>query len=74
MQPSAGKDPYRHAQKLKIQMSELTAHLCDDVRKVTDARAQALFEISAEVLTGLVKAGENRTARAEAPAGREPPP
>jgi len=49
-------DPLHHTQKLKIQMRELVAHLRADVGKITDPKAQALFETSAEVLTGLVKA------------------
>ena len=37
-------------------MHELIDHLREDVGKVTEPKAQALFETSAEVLTGLVKA------------------
>lgn len=66
MQPSAGNDLYRHAQKLKIQMNELVVHLREDARKVTDARAQALFETSAEALIGLVKAFDDYEKKSEA--------
>ena len=45
-----------HTQKLKVQMGELILHLRADVGKVTDPRAQALFEVSAEVVAGLIKA------------------
>lgn len=45
-----------HTQKLKVQMNELIEHLRADVEKVTEPRAQALFETSAEVVRGLVKA------------------
>ena len=45
-----------HTQKLKAQMRQLIDHLREDVGKVTEPKAQALFETSAEVLTGLVKA------------------
>ena len=48
--------PLHHTQKLKLQMSELIAHLRADVAKVAEPKAQALFETSAEVLTGLIKA------------------
>ena len=37
-------------------MRQLIEHLREDVGKVTEPKAQALFETSAEVLTGLVKA------------------
>jgi len=47
---------FHHTQKLKIQMGALVVHLRADVGKVTEPKAQALFETSAEVLTGLVKA------------------
>ena len=48
--------PLHHTQKLKVQMAQLIGHLRADVSKVTDPKARALFETSAEVLTGLVKA------------------
>ena len=48
-----------HTQKLKAQMRQLIDHLREDVGKVTEPKAQALFETSAEVLTGLVKAFED---------------
>ena len=37
-------------------MCDLIGHLRGDVGKVTDPGARAMFETSAEVLTGLVKA------------------
>ena len=49
-------DPFHHTQKLKAQMRQLIEHLRKDVGQVTEPKAQALFETSAEVLTGLVKA------------------
>ena len=49
-------NPIHHTQKLKTQMRQLIDHLREDVGKVTEPKAQALFETSAEVLTGLVKA------------------
>lgn len=47
---------FHHTQKLKGQMRDLIGHLRGDVGKVTDPGARAMFETSAEVLTGLVKA------------------
>jgi hypothetical protein len=40
-------------------MRQLIEHLREDVWKVTEPEAQALFETSAEVLTGLVKTFED---------------
>ncbi len=37
-------------------MNDLVNHLREDVDKISDPRAQALFETSAEVLNGLEKA------------------
>ena len=56
MKPAAETNPIHHTQKLKTQMRQLIDHLRADVGKVTEPKAQALFETSAEVLTGLVKA------------------
>ncbi len=56
MSTSSKDDTFHHTQKLKGQMRELIDHLRADVGKVTEPRARAMFETSAEVLTGLVKA------------------
>ena len=47
-------------------MRQLIEHLREDVGKVTEPKAQALFETSAEVLTGLVKALEDYEKKSEA--------
>ena len=46
-------------------MSRLIEHLRGDVAKVTEPKAQALFETSAEVLTGLVKAFDDYEKKSE---------
>ena len=56
MKPSSENNPIHHTQKIKARMRQLIDHLREDVGKVTEPKAQALFETSAEVLTGLVKA------------------
>jgi len=56
MNTTSKNNTLHHTQKLKAQMGELIVHLRADVGKVTEPKAQALFETSAEVLTGLVKA------------------
>ena len=53
---TAENNPIHHTQKIKVQMRQLIDHLREDVGKVAEPKAQALFETSAEVLTGLVKA------------------
>lgn len=52
-------DPRHHTQKLKKMLTDTAAHAREDIAKLSDAKAQALFETSAEVLLGLVKAFEH---------------
>ena len=49
-------DPVPHIQNIHQVMQELTDHLREDIVKVKEPRAQALFETSAEVIQGLMKA------------------
>jgi hypothetical protein len=49
-------DPRRHTMKTRTKLTGLADHLREDVGKVDDARAKALFETTAEVLLGLEKA------------------
>ena len=50
------KDPRHHTLKLKQMLNDTATHAREDVSKVSDPKAQALFETTAEVLKGLVKA------------------
>jgi hypothetical protein len=52
----AENDPRHHTLKLKQMLSDTATHAREDVSKVSDPKAQALFETTAEVLKGLVKA------------------
>jgi len=72
MKPSSENNPIHHTQKIKAQMRQLIDHLRNDVGKVTEPKAQALFETSAEVLTGLVKAFDDYEDKAEKPWRTEP--
>ena len=54
-----------HTKKLKAQMGQLIGRLRKDVGKVAEAKAQALIETSAEVLTGLVKAFDDYEKKCE---------
>jgi hypothetical protein len=56
MKDSPKSNPVHHTQKIIVRMLRLIDHLRKDVGKIREPKAQALFEASAEVLTGLVKA------------------
>jgi hypothetical protein len=45
-----------HAKKISGEMEKLLNHLRTDSEEVSDPQAKAMFETSAEVLAGLVKA------------------
>ena len=66
MKPSSKNNPVHHTLKIKARMRQLIEHLRGDVGKVTEPKAQALFETSAEVLTGLVKAFDDYEKKSEA--------
>lgn len=66
MNPSSDTETLHHTQKLKGQMHDLIEHLRADVEKVTDPKARAMFETSAEVVTGLVKAFDDYEQKTEA--------
>src|SRR5450759_524185 len=65
MKPHSENNPIRHTQKIKVKMNQLIDHLREDVGKITEPKAQALFETSAEVLTGLVKAFDDYENKSE---------
>jgi hypothetical protein len=52
-------DPTVHARNIQQMLGELVDHLRDDIDRVTEPKAQALFETSAEVLLGLRTAFEH---------------
>jgi rubrerythrin len=54
----AGKenDPRHHTQKMARRLEDTITHLREDVEKVDEPQLKAMFETSAEVLGGLVKA------------------
>jgi hypothetical protein len=43
-------------QHLKLLLNDVAVRARDDIRKVSDPKAQALFETTAEALKGLAKA------------------
>lgn len=57
--PYPEDSPLHHTTNVKGWLHELIEHLREDVGKVDDPKAEALFETSAEVLGGLMKAFEH---------------
>ena len=47
------RDPRHHTQKMQRRLQETMDHLRDDIGKVDEPQLKAMFETSAEVLTGL---------------------
>jgi hypothetical protein len=54
--PATTGDPRHHVEKMKNQLQKTIDHLREDVTKVDEPQFKAMFETSAEVLGGLVKA------------------
>ncbi|MGF1482473.1 MAG: hypothetical protein ACFB4I_23855 [Cyanophyceae cyanobacterium] len=58
--PQAHPDsPRHHTSKIKGMLSDLIEHLREDVTKIEEPKAEALFETAAEVLIGLKTAFED---------------
>ena len=53
METIASKDPRAHTANGRKEFRELIEHLRDDVNKIDEPKAQALFETAAEVISGL---------------------
>lgn len=58
-------DPRTHTAHIRRLLDETAQHARDDVTKVQDPRARALFETTAEVLDGLRKAYDDFDAKNE---------
>ena len=69
---SSKNNPIHHTQKIKARLRQLIEHLREDVGRVTEPKAQALFEASAEVLVGLLKAFDDYEKKSEAAWRAEP--
>ena len=59
-------DPRHHTQKMARHLQDIIAHLREDVTKVDEPQLKAMFETSAEVLGGLVKAFKDYEQKNEA--------
>jgi hypothetical protein len=53
METIASKDPRAHITNVRKEFRELIDHLRGDINKVDEPKAQALFETTAEVISGL---------------------
>jgi ferric iron reductase protein FhuF len=56
MASASDRNPQHHTQNMKTRLQETVAHLRKDIEKVDEPQLKAMFETSAEVLTGLIKA------------------
>jgi hypothetical protein len=62
---SGQRDPHLHVQKIARQLQELIDHLRSDIKKVNEPRCQAMFETTAEVLSGLKQAFDDYESKNE---------
>lgn len=58
-------DPRHHTAKLRAMLRDVADHAREDVAKIDDPKAEALFETTAEVLGGLERAFEHYEQRSE---------
>jgi len=56
MASAADGDPRHHVQKMQKALADVQGHMREDIDKVDDPQFKAMFETSAEVLGGLIKA------------------
>ncbi len=65
MQKYEKSDPRYHTEKIQTELNSLITHLREDIRQVEDSKAEALFETTAEVLTGLETAFKHYEEKSE---------
>jgi ferric iron reductase protein FhuF len=56
MASATDRDPRYHTQKMQKALQKIKDHLREDIEKVDEPQLKAMFETSAEVLGGLIKA------------------
>jgi len=66
MQNYPENDPRHHTQKIQARLDDLIDHLRQDIQKVDEPKAEALFETTAEVLEGLKTAYAHYEEKSEA--------
>ena len=65
MEKKNTSNPMEHTANIKKEFRVLIEHLREDIEKVDDPSAKALFETSAEVLVGLEKAFSDYESKTE---------
>ena len=65
MKTIASTDPKAHTANIREGFQEMIQHLREDVEKVEEPRAQALFETAAEVMSGLDMAFKHYETKSE---------
>ena len=63
--PYPESDPRYRSVRIRKMLGETMKHMREDAAKVSDPKAQALFEVSAEVLNGLITAYDHFEHRSE---------
>ena len=66
MAHASNRDPRHHTQKMQKALKEIQSHLREDIEKVDEPQLKAMFETSAEVLSGLCKAFQDYERKNEA--------
>lgn len=65
VQPYSESNPRYHAIMMREKLTNMIDTLREDIGKVDDPKAKALFEVSAEVLSGLRKSFEDYERKTE---------
>jgi hypothetical protein len=66
MASAADRDPRHHVQKMQKALADVQVHMREDIDKVDEPQFKAMFETSAEVLGGLIKALDDYSKKNEA--------
>ncbi len=65
MANTAESDPRHHTQKMQKALEDIKNHMRQDIDKVDEPHFKAMFETSAEVLEGLIKAFRDYETKSE---------
>jgi hypothetical protein len=53
------RDPSHHTRRMQERLQDIRKHLREDIEKVDEPQLKAMFDTSAEVLGGLIKASRD---------------
>jgi hypothetical protein len=59
-------DPRHHTARLREMLDAIVTHAREDIGKISEPKAQALFETTAEACSGLIKAFDDYDKKAPA--------